>query len=204
MTKPARPLRADAARNRARVLEVAYQTFADEGLAVPIDEIARRAGVGAGTVYRHFPTKEALFEAIVLTRHERMTAQARLLAGARDPGAAFFDFLAALVDEGRVKRDLADALAAAGFDSSPAAARVGQEFRDAVAELLARAQRAGAVRDGVGIADLMALLRGISLAVRDAWEADQPRRLLEIVCGGLRPPVSPPAGAARGTPASAR
>ncbi|HEY6648181.1 MAG TPA: helix-turn-helix domain-containing protein, partial [Mycobacterium sp.] len=55
MTEPARPLRADAARNRARVLEVAYDTFAAEGLAVAIDEIARRAGVGAGTVYRHFP-----------------------------------------------------------------------------------------------------------------------------------------------------
>ena len=61
MAQPDRPLRADAARNRARVLEVAYETFAAEGLSVPIDEIARRAGVGAGTVYRHFPTKEDLF-----------------------------------------------------------------------------------------------------------------------------------------------
>jgi AcrR family transcriptional regulator len=138
-------------------------------------------------VYRHFPTKKSLFQAIVLTRHERMTAQARLLVGARDPGAAFFDFLATLVAEGRVKRDLADALAAAGFDSSPAAARVGQEFRAAVAELMARAQHAGAVRDDIGIGDLMALVRGISLAVRDAEEVAQPHRLLEIVCSGLRP-----------------
>src|SRR5215467_9547609 len=97
MAQPARKLRADAARNRTRVLEVAYDTFAAEGLSVPIDEIARRAGVGAGTVYRHFPTKDSLFQAIVLTRHERMTAQARQLASARDPGAAFLDFLAALV-----------------------------------------------------------------------------------------------------------
>ena len=64
MTEIVRPMRADAARNRARVLEVAYETFAAEGVAVPIDEIARRAGVGAGTVYRHFPTKEALFQAV--------------------------------------------------------------------------------------------------------------------------------------------
>jgi len=63
MAQPARKPRVDAARNRARVLEVAYETFAAEGLSVPIDEIARRAGVGAGTVYRHFPTKEALFHA---------------------------------------------------------------------------------------------------------------------------------------------
>ena len=62
MAQPAKPLRADAARNRARVLEIAYETFAAEGLSVPIDEIARRAGVGAGTVYRHFPTKEDLFQ----------------------------------------------------------------------------------------------------------------------------------------------
>lgn len=68
MDQPARPLRADAARNRARVLEVAYQTFAEEGLGVPIDEIARRAGVGAGTVYRHFPAKEDLYRAIAEDR----------------------------------------------------------------------------------------------------------------------------------------
>ena len=68
MAQPARPLRADAARNRARVLEVAYETFAAEGLGVPIDEIARRAGVGAGTVYRHFPTKEDLFRAVIEDR----------------------------------------------------------------------------------------------------------------------------------------
>jgi AcrR family transcriptional regulator len=184
-----RTLRADARRNRQRVLDAAESAFATDGISVPIDEIARRAGVGAGTVYRHFPTKEALFHAIVLTRLERMTGQARLLAASGDPGAAFFDFLAAQVDEGRAKKDLVDALAAAGFDSSPAATQVGREFRGAVAELLASAQRAGAVRDDVGIADLMALLRGISLAVRDTAEADQPRRLLEIVFGGLRPPA---------------
>ncbi|HKV22663.1 MAG TPA: helix-turn-helix domain-containing protein, partial [Mycobacterium sp.] len=68
MTEPDRPLRADAARNRARVLEVAYETFAAEGLSVPIDEIARRAGVGAGTVYRHFPTKDDLYRAVVEDR----------------------------------------------------------------------------------------------------------------------------------------
>src|SRR5260370_21313945 len=65
MAQPARPLRADAARNRARVLDVAYDTFAAEGLSVPLDEIARRAGGGAGTVYRHFPTTESLFRPVM-------------------------------------------------------------------------------------------------------------------------------------------
>ena len=77
MFQPARPLRADAARNRARVLEVAYQTFAAEGLSVPIDEIARRAGVGAGTVYRHFPTKDELF-AVMIRSHEENLASVGL------------------------------------------------------------------------------------------------------------------------------
>ena len=77
MSVPARPLRADAARNRARVLKTAYETFAAEGLAVPIDEVARRAGVGAGTVYRHFPTKEDLFRAVVDSRIRRIIDLAR-------------------------------------------------------------------------------------------------------------------------------
>src|ERR1700746_3392231 len=77
MAQPARPLRADAARNRARVLEVAYDTFAAEGLSVPIDEIARRAGVGAGTVYRHFPTKEDLYRAVVEDRLEHIVESGR-------------------------------------------------------------------------------------------------------------------------------
>ena len=72
MAQLERPMRADAARNRARVLEVAYETFAADGLSVPIDEIARRAGVGAGTVYRHFATKEALFHAVVKDRMQHL------------------------------------------------------------------------------------------------------------------------------------
>ncbi len=84
MSETERPLRADAARNRARVLEVAYETMAAEGLAVPIDEIARRAGVGAGTVYRHFPTKESLFGAVIQDRLQQMVTYGRdLLASSR-------------------------------------------------------------------------------------------------------------------------
>src|SRR3954447_4416845 len=81
--------RADARRNRQRVLEAAESAFAGEGISVPIDEIARRAGVGAGTVYRHFPTKDALLHAILAIRVERMTEEAHAAARAPDPGAAF-------------------------------------------------------------------------------------------------------------------
>src|ERR1700739_2192398 len=97
MAEPARPLRADAARNRARVLEVAYETFAAEGLSVPIDEIARRAGVGAGTVYRHFPTKADLFRAVVEDRIRRIVEEGRALLAAGDPGEALFKFLRSMV-----------------------------------------------------------------------------------------------------------
>src|SRR3954470_16851858 len=101
MAEPARPLRADAVRNRERVLEVAYETFAEEGLSVPIDEIARRAGVGAGTVYRHFPTKEPLFEAIASDRIQYLIDSAARFAEAQDPGEAFLGYLALLIDEGK-------------------------------------------------------------------------------------------------------
>ena len=99
MAQPARPLRADAARNRARVLEVAYETFAADGLGVPIDEIARRAGVGAGTVYRHFPTKEDLFRAVVQDRIQRIVSDGRALVAGDDPGQALFTFLRSMVLE---------------------------------------------------------------------------------------------------------
>src|SRR5438105_699085 len=85
-----RHLRADARRNRQRVLEAAEAVLATHGLAAPIDEIARAAGVGVGTVYRHFPTKEALLEAIVLSHLEPILAEVRSLLTAADPGGALF------------------------------------------------------------------------------------------------------------------
>ena len=86
MAQPERPLRADAVRNRARVLEAALEAFAAEGLAVPIDEIARRAGVGAGTVYRHFPAKEDLVEAVIADQMQRIIDGGTGAARSRQPG----------------------------------------------------------------------------------------------------------------------
>ena len=112
-----RPLRADARRNRAKVLAAAEEVFASEGLAVPIDEVARRAGVGVGTVYRHFPTKEALFEAIVVARLEALVERAEELATSDDPGTAMFTFISELVDLAVQKKDLTEELARAGVQS---------------------------------------------------------------------------------------
>lgn len=173
--------RADARRNRALVLEAAEAVFAAEGLAVPIDEIARRAGVGVGTVYRHFPTKEALFEAIVLARMEQLEADARAHLAAEDAGEAFYAFLGRLVEEGGGKKDLVDALAGSGYDVKSSAAR--QRMVGAMGELLARAQRAGAVRDDIGAGDLMALVSAIFVAPDRAVR----RRVAGVVCDGLRP-----------------
>src|ERR1700733_1759307 len=93
----AKPLRADAVRNRERVLGAAYETFASEGIGVPLDEIARRAGVGAGTVYRHFPTKDDLFRAVIEDRMGKIVVDGRKLFDEPDRSEVLFDFLRKLV-----------------------------------------------------------------------------------------------------------
>src|SRR5438552_17829120 len=111
---PDRPLRADARRNRERVLRAARDAFAESGYGVPLDDIAARAGVGPGTVYRHFPTKEALFQAVITARVTDLVAAARQRTADPDPGAAFFAFLAHLGAEGAAKRDTSDAMSVPG------------------------------------------------------------------------------------------
>ncbi|MDQ0377841.1 TetR/AcrR family transcriptional regulator [Amycolatopsis thermophila] len=176
-------LRADARRNRARVLAAAQEAFADEGPSVPLDEIARRAGVGAGTVYRHFPSKELLFEAVVLDRIEWLAEQARERLGAPDPGAAFFEFLDVVAEEALLNKALCDALEESTGIPVKAASDERREFRAAFADLLRRAQAAGAVRLDVEPGDLTALLAGY-LAIRR--QAPQGRPLARIISDGLR------------------
>ncbi|MBV2367169.1 TetR/AcrR family transcriptional regulator; helix-turn-helix transcriptional regulator [Streptomonospora sp. NEAU-YY374] len=184
-------MRADARRNRARVLEVANAVFAAEGLSVPVHEIARRAGVGTGTVSRHFPTKEALFAAVLADRLERYAARADELAEADDPGAAFFAFFAFLVEEGALDRGLTDALVGSGIDKSALSAQ-GRGVMGALGRLLTRAQQAGAVRGDVGITEVRSLLVGC-LSRRagredgaDGEDAEAGRRMVAVVRDGLR------------------
>jgi AcrR family transcriptional regulator len=182
----ARPLRADARRNRERVLDAARAAFAAQGLSVPLDEIARHAGVGPGTLYRHFPTKEALIEAVVHDRLQGLAAEGAALLDAPDPGAAFFAFLDRLAAEAGPKRDLFDALASAGVEIGPAVTSAAGELRDQIARLLARAQRAGAVRTDIGGPELTALLSGMLFAVRSRQGTDQ-ALVLSVFRDGLRP-----------------
>jgi AcrR family transcriptional regulator len=181
--------RADALRNRARILEAAEVVFAAEGIEAPVDTIAEKAGVGVGTLYRHFPTKEKLCEAILLDRLAALTADARALADAEDPAAAFFAFLQHFVDEGAAKRDLIVAVMGAGVEFEQSAAGVKDELREAVGVLLARAQSVGAVRPDVTADAVLSLASGTCQAAAHSGTVPA-RDLLGIVCDGLRPLTS--------------
>jgi AcrR family transcriptional regulator len=186
MAQPAKPLRADAARNRARVLETAYETFAAEGLSVPIDEIARRAGVGAGTVYRHFPTKEDLFRAVVDSRIRRIIDLGRGLLDDPGPGEALFAFLRSMVlDWGATDQGLVDALAGLGIDVDSVAPDADAAFRSLLGELLVAAQCAGAVRDDVDVPEIKALLVGCQ--AMQGYDKARAERVTDVVIDGLRP-----------------
>ncbi|MHA7651453.1 TetR/AcrR family transcriptional regulator [Mycobacterium sp. ML4] len=185
MATTERPVRADAARNRARVLDVAYETFAAEGLSVPIDEIARRAGVGAGTVYRHFPTKDALFQAVIADRMHHLMDEGRALLESEDPGQALFTFLRSMVLQwGAADRGLVEALAGIGIDIDTAVPQAEQDFLGILAELLRAAQQAGTVRRDVGVAEVKTLLVGCQ--AMQGYNASLAERVTDVALDGLR------------------
>jgi AcrR family transcriptional regulator len=189
MAQPVRALRADAARNRARVLEVAYETFAAEGLSVPIDEIARRAGVGAGTVYRHFPTKEELFHAVIENRMQGLIDDGYALLKLDGPGEAIFTFLRSMVLQwGAADRGLVDALAGFGIDIASAASDAEDTFLALLGELLRAAQQAGTVREDIGVREVKAILVGCQ--AMEAYNSALAERVTDVVIDGLRPPQS--------------
>jgi AcrR family transcriptional regulator len=184
----AEPSRADARRNRVRVVEVALSLFASRGAAVPIHEIARRAGVGTGTVSRHFPTKASLFKAIVLNRVEELVHQAGTLEATHDPGTAFFEFFALVVQEGVTNRGVAEALAGAGFDVLATASSGDHDVMGTWGRLLMRAQRARAVRKDVDLADVKALVSGCLARERKGVDLAARARMIALARDGLRAP----------------
>ncbi|MET8763917.1 helix-turn-helix domain-containing protein [Lentzea sp. NPDC004782] len=166
-------MRADAARNREKVLEAARELFASKGYDVPLDEIASRAGVGPGTVYRHFPTKQALFQAVTEARVAAMIASAE--QPWTDPKEALFAFLGRMADEASAKRDMSDAITV-----SP---ELRKNLHAALGTLLHRAQEAGSVRTDVTATDLVILMKGM---LQSLHEGGNPAVLLEIVLNGLQ------------------
>ncbi|URM98754.1 TetR/AcrR family transcriptional regulator [Actinomadura madurae] len=185
----ARRVRADARRNRERVLETAQRLFATEGLGVSLDEIARRAGVGPGTVHRHFPAKEALYLAVATDQLRQLIAEAEVLAATDDP-AALFTLLSRMIANGAENVAVKSALAAAEFDLRTAAPDVAADLTRHVAGLLDRAHAAGAVRDDLTVDEVMALVAGAFAAIRHAGaETSRERsgRIARLILDGLRP-----------------
>ena len=188
----ARGPRADAQRNREKVLAAAEAVFASRGVTATTEEVARAAGVGIGTVFRHFPTKEALLQAVIVSRLQKFVAQARALAEdeASDASEAFFTLLALAVDQSAAKNAVAAALADAGVDLMPVTSPIMAEMRQALATLLTRAQRSGAVRADVGVDEVTALLIGAARASGAmGWDREVLTRMVTVICDGLRPPV---------------
>ena len=179
-------LRADAVRNRALILEAADAVFGEQGVDAPVDEVARRAGVGVGTLYRHFPTKEKLFEAVIVTHLERLVERARQLVSRPDPGAALFEFLSLMAAEAAAKRDLVDALSGAGIDVKDVASAKKLELEESAGALLRRAQENGEVRADVSLADLIGLVMGTCMAAENNSFDCSRARMIEVVCAGLR------------------
>jgi AcrR family transcriptional regulator len=179
--------RADAARNRERVLAAAETVFASKGVGAATDEIARVAGVGIGTVFRHFPTKEALLSAVLGARLDALADEADRLADSDGPGDALFDFIGRCVEQSRSKNAYAVALAAAGIDARDADEAAKPRVYRAVGALLSRAQQSGAVRADIAVPDLFALLVGASHAAEHAnWDPDMVSRMLAVLFDGLR------------------
>ncbi|MGH9047225.1 MAG: TetR/AcrR family transcriptional regulator [Acidimicrobiales bacterium] len=182
-----RPMRADALKNRQRILEAAAEVFAAQGVAVPIDLVAERAGVGVGTLYRHFPTKEALFEAIVTIKVADLALATQQAARDEDPGRSLFGFIGLLAAEAADKQDLFDALDGAGVDVKMRCAGTIEQLEAGIDHLLARAAAAGAVRDDVGADDVIGVVIGTCHSARRMGGGPETmERLLGIFCEGLR------------------
>ncbi|WP_234366069.1 TetR/AcrR family transcriptional regulator [Streptomyces albireticuli] len=168
------------------MLEAARSAFEEGGLAVPLGEIARRAGVGPGTVYRHFPSKEALFRATVVDRIRLFTDTARELADAADPGAVFFRYLAAVVRLSARNKALQDALEASAEGRFRPSEDVEQGFHAALRVLLTRAQESGDVRKDVDTEDVVALLFGCLSMERHRGTGAPAGRMTALMCDSLR------------------
>ncbi|WNG85337.1 TetR family transcriptional regulator [Mycobacterium sp. ITM-2016-00317] len=179
-------LRADAARNRELLLAAAEEEFAERGPAASVADIARRAGVAKGTVFRHFASKEDLIASIVCAHTAALTAAARRLADAADPGAALLEFLTIAADQ-RQRHDLTFLQSAS--ESDPRVTEVRKELQTALGTLVDRAHDAGALRPDVSTMDVF-LLMCAPVHVVENLAAPAPllwQRYLAIIFDGLRP-----------------
>lgn len=182
-----RPLRADARRNRERVLAAARLVLGRNGRAASMRDIAAEAGVGLATIYRQFPTKEALYEAIAMARVHRLLDRARDLDGSEDAAGALLEVVAFSVGEAAGEKALAESLAEAGRDPKAGTHGLYRELEAETERLLRRAQADGTIRPDVTIEDVIALITALCLGVDgQGWSAAVRGRVVGVVADGLR------------------
>ncbi|MFF2950247.1 TetR/AcrR family transcriptional regulator [Kitasatospora sp. NPDC057965] len=179
--------RVDARRNRAKVLSAAGEAFAEQGLDVPLGEIARRAGVGAGTVYRHFPSKQALLEAVFVQHLNDLVASGERRMARFAPTEAFFGFLLDVVETSHRRGPMCDVVASDASWPRPVLTASVLRFRQVLAALLEAAQRVGGVRADIGPEDVVALTLGCVSMLTARRDRAAGHRLVRLTLDGLRP-----------------
>jgi AcrR family transcriptional regulator len=185
----ARALRADAQRNRERLLEVAVRALTQDGPDVTLDAIAKEAGVGIGTLYRHFPTREALVDAAYRNELDRLCSSAEVLARTLPPERALRDWMDRFVDYMTTKRGMGDALRALIASGGDPFAQSRARLTSALTTLLEAGVADGTFRSDVTADDVLLSLSGISLATADRSDRAQAGRLLDLLMAGLRAPA---------------
>jgi AcrR family transcriptional regulator len=184
-----RPMRADARRNYERLISTARAAFMEHGTGASLDDIARRAGVGSGTLYRHFPTRDDLLHAVLQDRIEGLLAHAAELMREPDADAALAGWLRGYLDGAMTPRGTSTVLieAMAPRWSATRLGTAATAIRDAVGALLERAQRAGAIRADADAADLLRLTNAIGVAAERTQDpAGYADRMLALLFDGLR------------------
>ncbi|MET8156546.1 helix-turn-helix domain-containing protein [Sphaerisporangium sp. NPDC005289] len=181
-----RPLRADAQRNRDRLLSAAVRAFAHDGPDVTLDAIAKDAGVGIGTLYRHFPTREALVEAAYRNELARLCDAVPGLLAALPPAGAMRDWMDRFLDYMTTKRGMAEALRAVIASGGDPYAHSRDRLVGAVEALLRAGAEAGTLRGDVAPADVLTALSGVTLAAGAPAQRDQAGRLLDLLLDALR------------------
>jgi AcrR family transcriptional regulator len=179
--------RTDAQRNRERILEVAKEAFTRSGANSSLDDIAKHAGVGAGTLYRHFPTREALLEAVYRTDVEKLAAAERKFLQAMPPIEALRAWMLLFVDYIATKKIIAPALNTLVGGPSKVFEASGAQIKGAIHALVERAIKSGDLRPDLDPLDLLRALIGVSnVASGPDWQPSA-RRLVDILITGSRP-----------------
>lgn len=180
-----RPLRADAQRNREKILSAAVRVFAEQGLNAHLERIAKEAGVGSGTFYRNFPTREILIEAAYRNELAKLCDAAPELLATMPPQEAMRAWMGRFIDYATAKLGMADALRALVETGVNPYAQSRELMLDALTSLLDAGVRAGAVRSDISANDMFAALTGIALAAGKPDQRDQAERILDLTFDGL-------------------